>query len=389
MTEKLFYTDAYATKFTASILSCQKTEEAYYHIILDRTMFYPEGGGQPADQGVLGDATIFDVHEKNGEIIHYSDKPLEVGTEIEGEIDWARRFDLMQNHSGEHILSGIICEKYDCDNVGFHMGKDRITIDFNTQIDVGDFDWLEKRANEAIWNNTPLEIDYPSREDLKFLNYRSKIEILGEVRIVRAGEYDCCACCGTHVRSAGEIGMIKMIGAQNYKGGTRIELLCGKRALLHYGSIHNVASEVGRVLSVPEEKIEDAVNKLIMERDGLTQELKKWKWQFFLAKIERLPDDDENVLIVGDGLSGKDMTALADLVAEKNNGRAMVLTPSESGFAFVLVSRKLDAKEIAEELKKCFDCKGGGKEQAIQGKLGGNKEEIINYFKERNYSILN
>ncbi|WMI81630.1 alanyl-tRNA editing protein [Anaerotignum sp. MB30-C6] len=388
MTEKLYYRDAYATKFTACVLSCEAVKGGCYHIILDKTLFYPEGGGQPGDQGILGGVVIFDVHEKNGDIIHYGEKPLEVGIEVNGEIDWKHRFDLMQNHSGEHIISGIICKKYNCDNVGFHMGKDSITIDFNTQIPTEDLPWLEEKANEAIWKNTPIAISYPNKGDLEALEYRSKIELAGEVRIVQAGEYDCCACCGTHVKLAGEIGMIKVIGAQNYKGGTRLELLCGKRGLSNYRNVHQAASEVGRALSVPAENISKGVNKLLLEKDTLIQEMKKWKWDSFLNKIEKLPEDGENVLILEEGLNGRDMTALADLAAEKNDGRAMVLTPSDNGFAFVLVSRKMDARKIAEELKKDFDCKGGGKDQAVQGKLSGNEDEVVRYFVDKGYILV-
>jgi len=387
MTEKLYYKNAYETKFTGRVLSCEKVKEDCYHIILDKTLFYPEGGGQPADKGVLGGVSVFDVHEKNDVIIHYTDMPLEVGLEVSGEVNWDNRFDLMQNHSGEHIISGIICQKFGCDNVGFHMGKDSVTIDLNTQIPTEDFSRLEEKANEAIWKNTPVSIFYPSKEELEALDYRSKIELTGEVRIVQTGEYDCCACCGTHVKLAGEIGMIKIVGAQNYKGGTRLELLCGKRALDYYRKIHEASADVGRNLSVPEEKIDNAVNKLLKEKDTLIQELKKWKWESFLNKIEKLPNDTENVFILEEGLSGKDMTSLADLAAEKTGGRAMILTPSDNGFAFVLVSRKKDARKIADEMKKNFDCKGGGKDEAVQGKLNGDKVEIIYFFEEKGFIL--
>lgn len=379
MTVKLYYQNGYNTEFKGTVLSCEKGKEGY-HIVLNQTLFYPEGGGQPGDKGALGGVTVFDVHEKNGKIIHYAEAPLAVGIEVEGKIDWAHRFDLMQNHSGEHILSGIICKKYHCDNVGFHMGREEITIDFNAQIPLEDLDWLEERANQAIWDNTPIEITYPEKEELKVLAYRSKIELAGEVRIVKAGEFDCCACCGTHVRLAGEIGIIKIVGAQNYKGGTRLELLCGQRGLAYFQKVQHAAKEVGRALSVQEEKIGAGVQKILSEKDGFIQELKKWKWQVFLHRIEKLPMDAESILMVEDGLSGKDMTSLADLAVEKNQGKAIVMTPSEDGFAFVLVSRKMDAKKIVEELKNSFDCKGGGKDGGVQGKLMGDREKIISFL---------
>ncbi|WP_352400545.1 alanyl-tRNA editing protein [Anaerotignum sp.] len=385
MTERLYYQNAYATKFMGRVIFCKEANDGCFHIVLDKTLFYPEGGGQPGDNGVLGGVRILDTQEENGQIIHYGDKPLEVGIEVRGEVNWTWRFDLMQNHSGEHILSGIICNKYSCDNVGFHMGKDSVTIDFSVQIPSQDLLWLEEKANEAIWRNTPLSITYPSKNTLEQLEYRSKKELFGEVRIVQAGEYDCCACCGIHVRFAGEIGMIKMIGAQNYKGGTRIELLCGKRALTYLQRVNQAASEVGRKLSVPEDKIDEAVSKIQSERDMLIQEVKKWKWQSFLMKIEQLPENAKDVLILADELSGKDMAKLADLAAEKKNGRAMVLTPSQRGYAFVLVSRKKDAHVIETELKKQFNCKGGGKEEAVQGIIEGDENILIQFFEEKGF----
>ncbi len=384
MTEKLYYYNAYRTVFEGIVRTCRKSRDGY-HIVLNQTLFYPEGGGQPGDMGSLGGAAVLDVQEKDGEVIHVTDAPLEAGLQVKGEIDWAHRFDLMQNHSGEHILSGIICKKYGCDNVGFHMGRERIIIDFNAQIPREDVPWLEGEGNRAIWENTPLEISFPAQEQLERLEYRSKLALSGEVRIVQAGAYDCCACCGTHVKLAGEIGMIKIVGIQNYKGGTRLEILCGKRALGYFQKIHEAAAQVGKALSVQAEQIDGGVQKLFKERDMLLQEGKKWKWEVFHHRIEKLPADGENILIFEPGLSGKDMTSLADMALEKTGGRAMVMTMGENGFSFVLVSRKMDAKALAEELKKAFDCKGGGKEGAVQGKLFGAKEEIFSFFEARGF----
>lgn len=384
MTERLYYQNPYEVRFHAVVLSCETGRDGYY-IILDRTLFYPEGGGQPADIGTLGGVHVWDVHEKNGDIVHYTDAPLTLGSQVMGEIDWAHRFDLMQNHSGEHILSGVICKQFGCDNVGFHMGRDRLTIDLNTKIPEEKLAALEEKANEAIWRNIPIDIAYPPAETLAHMEYRSKIALEGEVRIVTAGEYDCCACCGTHVRYAGEIGMIKIVGVQNYKGGTRLELLCGRRALRHYQEKNTAADEAGKMLSVPGEKIDEAVLRLQQERDTLLQDLTRWKWECFQQRVAATPDNVENVLVLEDGLKGKDMTSLGDLYAEKTNGRVMVLTPVAGEFAFVLLSRKGDAQTIANALKQKFQLKGGGKPDMMQGKLVGEKKEILNFFLEQGF----
>ena len=386
MTEKLYYLDAYAAKFTAKVLECTQ-EKKNWKVVLNRTLFYPEGGGQPADMGILGGAKVLDVHEKDDIITHTTDKPLEVGAEVEGEIDWERRFDLMQNHSGEHILSGVICRKYGCDNVGFHMGKETITIDLNTKIPDEDLAWLEEKANEAIWNNVPVGIRYPSKEELAALDYRSKKELEGQVRIVNVGDYDCCACCGTHVKLAGEIGLIKIISAQNYKGGTRLELLSGKRALQDYRRKNDVSAEAGRLLSVPAQKVDGAVKNVLAERDELVQTLNQLKWKYFNLKAEQVAEGTENILFFGEGLNSKDMTHFADLLLKKGAKRTAVFSPSGDGFAFVLLSREKDGRDFADAMKEPFSCKGGGKLDAVQGRVTGEKKAIQAFFAERGFLV--
>ena len=386
MTEKLYYLDAYATKFTAKVLECTE-DKKNWKVVLDRTLFYPEGGGQPADMGTLGGVKVLDVHEKDDIVTHTTDKPLEVGAEVEGEIDWERRFDLMQNHSGEHILSGVICAKYGCDNVGFHMGKEMITIDLNTKIPEEDLPWLEEKANEAIWNNVPVGIRYPSKEELDALDYRSKKELEGQVRIVNVGEYDCCACCGTHVRLAGEVGQIKIISAQNYKGGTRLELLCGKRALQDFRKKNDVSAEAGKLLSVPAEKVDGAVKNLLAERDELIQTLNQVKWKYFNLKAEQVAEGTENILFFGEGLNSKDMTHFADLLLKKGAKRTAVFSPSGDGFAFVLLSNEKDGRDFTDAMKEPFACKGGGKPDAVQGRVTGAKKDIQVFFEERGFLV--
>ena len=386
MTEKLYYLDAYATTFKAKVLECTE-DKKNWKVVLDRTLFYPEGGGQPADMGTLGGVNVLDVHEKNDVVTHTTDKPLEVGAEVEGVIDWERRFDLMQNHSGEHILSGVICAKYGCDNVGFHMGKEMITIDLNTKIPDEDLPWLEEKANEAIWNNVPVGIRYPSKEELDALDYRSKKELEGQVRIVNVGEYDCCACCGTHVRLAGEVGLIKIISAQNYKGGTRLELLCGKRALQDYRKKNDVSADAGKLLSVPAEKVDGAVKNVLAERDALNQTLTQLKWKYFSLKAEQVAEGTENILFFGEGLNSKDMTSFADLLLKKGAKRTAVFSPSGDGFAFVLLSNEKDGRDFADAMKEPFACKGGGKPDAIQGRVTGAKKDIKAFFEEKGFLI--
>ena len=211
-TRKLYYEDVYQKEFTAEVLECRETDRGY-EVVLDQTAFYPEGGGQPCDLGTLNGISVVDVQEKGSEIVHYTEKPLETGSKVTGKIDWARRFDLMQQHSGEHIVSGLVHEAYGYDNVGFHMSSDVITVDFSGVLTETQLAEIEAETNQKIWENTPVEIFYPPKEELEKLSYRSKKELTGQVRLVRFPGSDLCACCGTHVTHTGEIGAVKTLPA--------------------------------------------------------------------------------------------------------------------------------------------------------------------------------
>ena len=223
--EKLFYKDAYIKEFDAVVLSCIEKGESFL-IELDRTCFYPEGGGQSADCGTLGDAKVSDVHEREGRIWHTADRPLEQGSRVTGRIDWQRRFSLMQHHTGEHIVSGIVNRLFGLDNVGFHMGSAMVTVDFNGELTQNDIETVELLANRTVFDNIEVRTEYPDAKTLAEMSYRSKKELSGEVRIVTVPGADSCACCGTHVARTGEIGMIKLLSPQRYKGGVRVGILC-------------------------------------------------------------------------------------------------------------------------------------------------------------------
>ena len=180
--EKLYYEDPYQKTFTAQVLSCEPGKKGRYQVILDQTAFYPEGGGQPYDIGMLGGVKVLEVHEKDGHVVHETEAPLTVGGTVTGEIDWQRRYDHMQNHSGEHLFSGLLHRHYGYDNVGFHMGEDEITVDFNGPLTMEQVEALEREANEVVYANGPIRITYPTSEELEKLEYRSKKELTGPVR---------------------------------------------------------------------------------------------------------------------------------------------------------------------------------------------------------------
>lgn len=401
MTDKLYYINAYDRKFTGKVLSCEKNKSTY-EIILDRTLFYPEGGGQLADIGDIytsdnNKIKVIDTQEKNGVIIHYCDNPVEVGSNITGEINWDYRFDLMQNHSGEHMLSGIICSKYGYNNVGFHMGKDKITLDFDGKVPENDLELLEIEVNKGIWENVDININTYIGKELKAVDYRSKKELEGEVRIVRSGKYDCCACCGTHVAKAGEIGIIKIVGCQNYKGGSRLEILCGSRCLNYLQMCVTTVKKIGNSLSVPENKVYNSFEKLSEENSNLNQKVNELKLEVLRSKvitlIESLDKGNKIHLLTDGDLKGKDLNIFSELVLEsyfnayKKSTTIFILGESkkENEYSFLINSNDsgFDVASFFKELKMNFDCKGGGKNSLVQGSINCDLDELKLFLEKK------
>lgn len=384
-TVKLYYENAYITTFDACVVSCEPKGNDFV-VILDKTYFYPEGGGQPADVGTLGTACVKDVRDKDGVVLHITDQPLPVGEIVTGNIDWHNRFDLMQQHSGEHILSGIICAKYDCNNVGFHIGKDAVTIDFDAKIPKEDLQILEKKANTAIWQNVTSEAAYPSPEELENIPYRSKKALTGKVRILSIGEYDCCACCGTHVDKAGEIGMIKILSAQNYKGGTRLEIVCGMRALAEYQNKTENATIISELLSVPVSDIAKAATALQKERDALKQMLTQMKQEKMTYLANGLPENEKVCYFVS-GFDAKDIAHFADKIQNHTAQTVAVCSDAREGFMFVCMSKTEDMRVLATAMRETLGSKGGGKSEAIQGRTEAKKADLQAFWQEQGFTI--
>ena len=265
MTEKLYYEDAYLHDFTAVVTACEAGKNGFL-IELDRTAFFPEGGGQPADTGRVGEAVIRDVHEKEGRILHYADHTLPVGERVSCAIDFEQRRRRMQNHSGEHVFSGTVHRLYGLNNVGFHMGAECMTIDFDGELSEAELTAAESAANEALREDLAVRVFYPSPEELAALEYRSKKELTGQVRLVEIPGVDLCACCAPHVRRTGEIGVIKLLSAERHRGGVRLELLCGLDALDDYRRRQEETGAVSRLLSVPREQIAAAVERQLEQQ---------------------------------------------------------------------------------------------------------------------------
>lgn len=382
MTEKLYDQNPYLRTFTARVLDCFKQGEQY-GVVLNRTAFYPEGGGQPADIGVLNTVNVLDVHEKEGRIVHTTDRPLPVGLSVTGGVHWPHRFDLMQQHSGEHIVSGIVHRLFGFDNVGFHMGTKAVTVDFNGTLSEENTALVEMLANEAVSRNLPVRAEYPPQEALSSIDYRSKKELTGAVRIVTVPGFDVCACCGTHVARTGEIGMIRLLSAQRYKGGTRVTLLCGSRALADYREKSRSISAVSVLLSAKPEEISAAVERLLNEHTALRQETVSLQNQLFEYRAAAIPADTKNLCLFEEHLTPDDLRRFCMILREHCSGAAIVLSgDDEQGYKYAAASVEEDVRPLAKSLNQTFSGRGGGSKELVQGSVRGEKAAIEAFFSQ-------
>lgn len=382
-TEKLYYADPFLRTFSAAVLTCEAGKGGYL-VTLDRTAFYPEGGGQPADRGTLGGAAVTDVHEKGGVIFHTCDKPVEIGATVAAALDWDRRFDHMQQHSGEHILSGILCGLFACDNVGFHMGEDVVTIDYNADISWAQALDAQRRANEIVWADEAVEVTYPSREELAAIDYRSKKELTGQVRIVTFPGADCCACCGTHVLRAGQAGPIKILSAQKFRDGTRFEIVCGGRALALLETAWTQNRAVGQALSVKPGDTAAAVERTLAELSAAHVRMGELEDTVFAAAAQTHAGQGD-VLLVEEPLRPDGVRKLADAVGKTCGGLAAVFAGSDGEkYNYALI--RADGADIAPLVKAmnaALRGRGGGRNGFAQGSVQASRGEIEAFFAGR------
>ncbi len=364
MTEKLYERDGALRVFTARVLACEAAPGGFA-VVLDRTAFFPEGGGQPGDRGRLGGAAVKDTHVREGVVRHLTDAPLEPGREVTGEVDDAFRREMTQQHSGEHIFSGLVHGLFGYDNVGFRIGAEEVTMDFSGPMTWEDAMRVERLANEAVWADRPVEVFVPSPEELARLEYRSKKALEGPVRIVRIEGADCCACCGMHVKRTGEIGQIKVVGLMNYKGGVRVSIRCGVRALRYENAMLDAMREAARLLSAKPEELPERVRGLEAERDGLRRAREEIALRLFEAEAAR---ETGEIRVVQAELAqpGKAAARLAS-----GAKAALVVCPQGEGFRFALCSEAEDVRPATRALLSRFGGKGGGPKDLTQGVFSG------------------
>ena len=380
-TVKLYYESAYTQDFTAVVQSCEAVKNGFA-VTLDRTAFYPEGGGQPADHGTLDEARVLDVHEKDGVVTHLCDRALSVGAEVGGRIDWARRFDHMQQHSGEHIISGLLCSTFHCDNVGFHMGADVVTIDYNAPITWEQALEVERRANAYIWADHPIRIWYPSAEELAALPYRSKKELTGAVRITEFPGADRCACCGTHVTSSAQVGLLKLLSCQKFRDGVRLELLCGQRALDCLAAGWEQARQIGQALSVKPQSAFAAVSRLQEELLSLKEKAARLEEADFAHTAAQYRGAG-SVLHIAEPLDGDGARRLCDAIAKAAGGRCAVFAGQDGDYRYAVIESGGDLRQFIKDMNTALHGRGGGRDGFAQGSAACTAEEVRTFFQAR------
>ena len=378
MTQKLYETDAYVQEFAAAVLSCTPAKGGYA-VVLDRTAFFPEGGGQPCDLGTLGPAKVTDVHTDGATITHTTDAPLEPGTAVTGRIDWPRRLDAMQQHTGEHILSGTFHRLFGAENVGFHIGTPYVRMDTSIPLSAAQLARAEAEANAAVRADTPVHCYIPDAATLAATEYRSKKELDGPVRLVEAGG-DCCACCGTHLARTGEVGLIKIISFAHYKSGMRLAVACGQRAYDAVAGIWADTEAAGRLLSSPVGSLTPALERLQNGEAALKARLAALQNTLAAACAETAAPGTPAVLWV-DGADGDGLRRVATAITAKTNAPCCTLGPGGQGLAYALAAAPGgDVRETCKALNAAYQGRGGGKPGFCQGSLAESSFEQVKAF---------
>lgn len=383
-TEKLFYKDIHIVDFDAVVTDCSLDEKSgLYRIVLDRTAFFPEEGGQTADKGTINQAAVLDVHIRDDVIFHIMENPLNINETVSCHVDWTQRFDFMQQHSGEHMISGLVHKYYNYDNVGFHLSVNEVTLDFNGELSLAQLRAIENEANAAIWKGIPVRISFPSGEELAALNYRSKKELSGEVRIVEIPGIDICACCAPHVENTAHIGLIKITGVQSHRGGVRVNICCGSRAVSDYTEKQDSVSDISVQLSARQSEIADAVRKLRSDMQRQKERINDLQAKLLSLQISQLPSpsEAENAILFVEALDNIAMRNAVNSLTEKYSGYCGIFAGNDSdGYHYIVGSSCKDCRKPAALMREKSGAKGGGNERMIQGSITASKDSIPGFF---------
>lgn len=374
MTEKLYELNSYHKEFTATVLECKSHEEGYA-IRLDRTAFFPEGGGQAADLGTLNGIQVTDVQIVDGDIWHYTTAPLTVGETVEGVLDWEVRFARMQHHTAEHIVCGIAHRWHGLENVGFHLGSEDVTLDLDGELTREQIDAIEDEANRVVWQNVTVTATIPTAEELAALTYRSKKELEGDVRLVTIDGVDCCACCAPHVGRTGEIGVIKLLDFIRYKGGVRIHLLCGGAALEDYRYRYAQSAEISAKLSVKQYDLTPAIDRVVAEKEEMKLRLRAANRRLADALVAAVEPTDQPVFFIGEDWDTDTLRRIVNGLTARCTGLCAAYTGTDGAYTYVLGGT--DAlKEAAAAMNTALNGRGGGDARQVQGRVQATAKEI-------------
>ncbi|MBQ3016561.1 MAG: hypothetical protein IJD79_07260 [Clostridia bacterium] len=380
MTEKLYYIDAYIKEFDATVVSVEQNEKGY-DIVLDKTAFFPEGGGQYSDKGFIDDAEIYDVQETDGIMHHYSKTPINVNKCVHCVIDFDERFDKMQQHTAEHIISGLFHSIYGVENTGFHLGAETVTLDTSRPVTKEELATVERLVNIAIQKNVKVSASFPSQDVLHTLDYRSKLDLKENVRIVDIEGYDSCACCAPHVNTTGEIGLLKFVCAVKHKGGSRITMLAGMRAYDYVNTISCEASAISVMLSAPADEISTEVQKLLNSRDELSYKLSSVGKEMAELIAGSIAPTDKNTVLHYSALDYDALRCLMNLVKEKVGGILVGIVGDEGNYRYILMSERADFADIVKSANSALSGRGGGRAPMASGTFSATEQEIKKYFK--------
>ena len=383
MTEKLYYLDSYISEFRARVLECNRLENAY-EVILDRTAFFPEEGGQTSDNGFIGDARVLHVREENGVVIHtVQSAPTE--NEVLCKIDFYERLEKMQCHSAEHILCGIIHRLYGYENVGFHLNAEEVVFDVSGILCQEQLDKVEAMANEAVFANLKVETSFPSDEELKGIEYRSKAEIRENVRLVKIGDVDICACCAPHVRMTGEIGLIKILDYMKHRGGTRIRMVAGARALRDYNLKYANIKRISAILSAPQHQTADILEKYVSDAEALRGELKRCRISLAENLGKEFMPEGENAVVLLKGFGMDELRAFSNCARHRVSGILTAISEKDVGFQYIISSDSTDLSALSQRINRDLNGRGGGKKNMISGSFLAEYSAVEDYFINKKY----
>jgi len=383
MTKKLYDIDSHLQRFEATVLSCEKNGKLW-EVVLDQTAFFPEAGGQTADTGTLGDARVLDVQERGTELVHFTDKPLEAGRRVEGQLDWEIRFRKMQNHTGEHIISGITHSLHGAENVGFHLSADDVTLDFDVELTREQLNNIEYLANVIVSRNLSVTAEYPSDEELAAMEYRSKLELTENVRIVTIEDCDRCACCAPHVKRTGEVGLIKLLDFARHKGGVRIHMQCGLDALDDYREKYANIQSISAQLSAKQHSTAAAVERFMEDMERQKRAYTAMTEKYIALRLSSIEKNSGNICLFEEDMDAIALRGLVNGMMTMTDGVCGAFCArTDGGWSYIIGSTTVPLRARAKEINSVLCGKGGGTDEMIQGSASCSREVIEAFFAQK------